>query len=131
MEQVKLGMGPSSEEILEALATSPKRQMGQPLSAQEEEELKKLRSSLSWLENIDEAEFELESEREPVQVQVPLTIQKEPQHPLPPTKAKSTGWIGAGVHHHESQPRINKVIKEGWLTKEGNNTIELYFAIHC
>ena len=116
MEQVKLGFGPSSSEILECLATSPKRSLTMSRDGQQEE-MAKLRSSLSWLENIDEndIEFDLEEER-PSEEESSLKVVIGGGRGF-----DASGWIGAEVHHQGKESKdVKTIIKEGWLTKEGN-----------
>ena len=67
MEQVKLGMAPSQEEILDALASDPLMQDSSlSLSEQLEEEMAKVRASLGWVEGVDDKQlrsFKLHEDR--------------------------------------------------------------------
>jgi hypothetical protein len=174
MEQVKLGMAPSQEEILDALASDPLMpDSSLSLSEQLEEEMAKVRASLGWVEGVDDKQlrsFKLhedrisqppipdqpqkdaiacdestttlsphEAERETTHVTfLPATpsrrelrkgsVAHQRQHPpqkqeeqkdSTPTTTTATTPGGVCFYHQAVDDTHNNIIKEGWLTKEG------------
>src|SRR4051812_41724022 len=134
MEQVKLGLGASTNDILGILATSPDRGSGADMAIasrprepsvsgqQKESEMARLRQTLSWLEKINDngpdfAEIGLGEGRPQSGPSPDLSRKNTPGGASSdiPISPPASAWVGAEVHHTaESKDKEVKIVKEGW-----------------